>query len=71
MLLFRSEEHLEHWLDSGEHPRGERMTVARQWKLARDWFTGRDRPEWKKRSAAEAEAVFAGAGLTGDFWRLS
>jgi hypothetical protein len=71
MRLFRSEEHLERWLASGDHPRGERMPVAQQWQLAQTWFAGRDRPEWRKRSAPEAEAVFAGAGLTGDFWRLA
>lgn len=70
MLLFRSEEHLERWLASGDHPRGERMTIEQQWTLAQAWFAGRDRPEWRKRSAAEAEEVFASAGLIGDFWRL-
>jgi hypothetical protein len=71
MLLFRSEEHLDGWLASGEHPSGERMSVAQQWQLAQSWFAGRARPEWTKRSAAEASAVFASAGLTGDFWSLS
>jgi hypothetical protein len=27
-------------------------------------------PDWRRRSAAEAEALFAELGLTGDFWRL-
>ena len=70
MLLFRSEEHLSRWVASGDPPRGERMTLAQQWKLAQDWFTGRDRPEWHKRTPAEAEAIFRAAGLTSDFWRL-
>ena len=70
MLAFRSEEHLERWLDTGQ-PRGERMSIAQQWLLARTWFAGRDRPEWTKRTAAEAEALFADAGLTRDFWRLT
>jgi hypothetical protein len=70
MLLFRSEEHLEAWLASGEHPRGESMTVQQQWDLARLWFTGRDRPDWRKRSAPEANDVFRAAGLTGRFWTI-
>jgi hypothetical protein len=70
MLLFRSEEHLDRWLASGDHPRGERMSLEQQWALARSWFAGRDRPEWRKKSASEAEALFTAAGLTGDFWRL-
>jgi hypothetical protein len=71
MLLFRSEEHLERWLASGDHPRGERMTLEQQWILARTWFAGRNRPEWTKRTASEAEDVFRDAGLTREFWRLT
>ncbi len=71
MLLFRSEEHLEKWLGSGEHPRGESLTVEQQWDLARRWFEGRDSRAWRKRSATEAEAVFREAGLVSDFWSLS
>jgi hypothetical protein len=71
MLLFRSEEHLERRLTSGDVPDGARMSLEQQWILARTWFAGRDRPDWTKRSAEEAEAVFAAAGLTGDFWRLT
>lgn len=70
MLLFRSEEHLETWLASGAHPRGERMSTEKQWDLARSWFVGRDRPEWRKRSVEEVHEVFRASGLTGDFWRL-
>lgn len=71
MLLFRSEEHLDRWLADGTRPRGEAMPLDRQWRLARDWFRGRHLPEWRKRTAAEAEAVFRSAGLDGDFWRLT
>ena len=70
MLLFRSEEHLDRWLESPDNPSGERLTIAQQWELARLWFEGRDRAEWRKRSAPEAEAIFTGAGLSGDFWKL-
>ena len=71
MLLFRSEEHLRRWLEDPARPRGESLTLEQQWDLARHWFAGRHLPEWRKRSAAEAEAVFRGVGLTSDFWSLS
>jgi hypothetical protein len=71
MLLFRSGEHLRRWLSSGAGPAGESLNLEQQWHLAQDWFTGRDLPEWTKRSAEEAEAVFLRSGLTSDFWRLS
>ena len=70
MLLFRSEEHVERWLENGARPRGQVLSLAQQWDLARRWFRGRHLPEWRKRTAAEAEAVFASAGLSGDFWHL-
>ena len=70
MQIFRSEEHLERWLESPVHPRGESMTMDQQWDLARAWFAGRHRPEWEKRSVEQAHEVFRSAGLSGDFWRL-
>jgi hypothetical protein len=67
MLLFRSEEHLARWLDGG-HPSGGMMNIHQQWMLAQRWFSGRHRPEWRRRTPGEAEAVFAEVGLTGEFW---
>lgn len=69
MLLFRSEEHVERWVARGR-PRGATLTLEQQWRLARSWFAGRHLPEWRKRTASDAEEVFRSAGLTGDFWRL-
>lgn len=46
------------------------MTTEQLWRLADEWYHDRDDPSWRRRSAAEAEAVFAGIGLTGEFWRL-
>jgi hypothetical protein len=71
MLVFRSEEHLERWLEDPSNPRGERLTLETQWELARSWFSGRADPDWRKRSAGEAEAVFRSVGLTSSFWRLT
>ena len=71
MLVFRSEDHLERWLSDPSHPRGERMTLEQQWELAQKWFAGRHKPEWKKRTPEEAEAVLRSVGLTSEFWKLS
>ncbi len=70
MLLFRSEEHLGRWLADGTRPRGDTLALDRQWRLAQEWFRGRNLPEWRKRTAAEAEEVFRSVGLGGDFWRF-
>jgi hypothetical protein len=67
MLLFRSEEHVAR---SGK-PQGAFFTTEQLWRLADTWYRDRADPAWRRRTAEEAEEVFAGIGLTGDFWRLS
>lgn len=33
-------------------------------------YQDRADPSWRRRTAEEAEAIFAEIGLVGDFWRL-
>ncbi len=72
MLLFRSEEHLERWRRAWRQPRGATLTLDQAWRLAQAWY-GPDRrdPAWRRKTVAEAEALFASLGLTGAFWSLS
>lgn len=70
MLLFRSEEHVEAWSQRRGIPRGAVLTLEQQWELARTWYAGRADPGWRRRTPAEAQAVFASIGLTGPFWDL-
>lgn len=70
MLLFRSEEDIERWSGLRGTPRGEVMSVEQQWRLAIAWFANRLEPGFRRRTVDEAEAVFAGVGLTGPFWAL-
>ena len=46
------------------------MTPDQMWRLAHAWFTDKLKPDWRRHTVDEAEAVFASIGLTGDFWRL-
>jgi len=46
------------------------MTVGQAWRLADTWYRDRADPNWRWRTADEAERVFAGMGLLGEFWRL-
>ena len=71
MLLFRSEEHVERWRVAGGHPRGGLLTLDQLWSLARTWYRDRLDEGWRRRTAEEAEEVFGGLGLVGDFWRLT
>jgi hypothetical protein len=71
MLLFRSEEHVRNWYRERGIPTGATFDLDRQWQLARIWYAERLSPDWRRRTAEEAEAVFESVGLTGDFWRLT
>lgn len=46
------------------------MTAEQIWGLADLWYRDRADPGWRRKTAEEAEAVFASIGLTGEFWRL-
>ena len=41
------------------------------WALVQPWYADRMSDDWRGRSAAEAQAIIDGVGLTGDFWRLA
>ena len=71
MLLFRSEEHLERWRSERDLPLGATMSVEQQWRLARSWYSGRLDETWRRRTPEEAEEVFSGVGLSGEFWKLT
>ncbi len=71
MLLFRSEEHVRNWYRRQGMSLGAILTLEQQWELARIWYADRMSPDWRRRTPEEAEAVFGGLGLTGDFWRLT
>jgi hypothetical protein len=70
MRLFRSEEHVQRWSAATGIPTGAIFPVSSLWRLAQLWFHDRLSPAWRRRTVDEAHAVFAAAGLTGDFWRL-
>ena len=70
MLAFRSEEHVERWCEKRRLPKGAVFTLEQAWGLARAWYADKLSPDWKRATPEEAASVFAGIGLTGDFWRL-
>ncbi len=71
MLLFRSEQHVDHWCEQWNRPRGGILSLKQGWKLAQLWYSDRLEPNWRPKTAAEAESVFAQVGLVGEFWKLS
>jgi hypothetical protein len=70
MLLFRSEEHVDRWLERDGFQRGAILTPEQLWALARAWYRNRMAPDWRRRTPQEAQELFEKLGLTGPFWQL-
>jgi hypothetical protein len=47
------------------------ISLSTAWALAQAWYSDRLEPSWRRGTAAEAQAVFTGLGLTDPFWRLA
>lgn len=46
------------------------MTPDQAWRLAWGWFKDKLKPDWRRHTVEEAEALLADVGLAGEFWRL-
>ena len=71
MLLFRSEEHVDHWCRQWKLEEGALLSLEQAWRLALAWY-GPDRrePAWRRKTVEEIEALFEDLGLTSPFWNL-
>jgi hypothetical protein len=69
MNLFRSEEHIAHWL-GGRKP-GATMSVTKLSELAQAWWDDRLSPDWAPHTRDQNMAILERLGLTGDFWELA
>ena len=70
VLPFRNEDAIADWCERHRQPRGEAVPLRQVAHLARIWYGEHARPDWKKWSVAEAQTIFAQAGLTSKFWDL-
>jgi Alkylmercury lyase len=68
MLLFRSEEDVETWCDQTGRALGEVLRLEQVWALSKVWYHNRLSPEFRGRTAAEAEGIFTDLGLSSPFW---
>ena len=69
MNLFRSEEHLERWLEDREP--GGTMSAGNLCQLAYAWYGDRLDPDWQPHTVEQNKRILDDLGLTGEFWRLS
>ena len=67
---FRSEADAARWCHQHDLPHGASMSVPALWDFAKDWYGSYLSEPWRKRSPAEAAALFARHGLVGEFWQL-
>jgi len=68
MLLFRSEETVDHWCQAHRVPRRPLITLDQLWQLAVIWYANRLTAESRRPAADEMASVFAAVGLEGPFW---
>jgi hypothetical protein len=68
MNLFRSEEHIDRWLD-GRAP-GATIPVTKLSELAHAWWGDRLPPEWRPHTREQNQAILDRLGLKGEFWSL-
>jgi hypothetical protein len=70
MLLFRDARQVDEWSARHRIPRGDVQPVARVLELSKRWYGEHLRPDWTKKSVAEARALFAELGFTHPVWHL-
>jgi hypothetical protein len=68
MLLFRSEAHIDRWLD-GRSP-GATVPIAQLADLAAAWWADRLSPDWRPHTREQNQAILESVGFTGAFWDL-
>jgi hypothetical protein len=47
------------------------VSLQTAWALAVAWYTGRLELDWRRRTPAEAQALFTSLGMVGQFWRVT
>lgn len=70
MLLFRAEEHIDRWCRAHGLPRGATLTPEQGWRLAHGWYKDKLKPDWRRHTPEQTEALLAEVGLTGSFWNV-
>jgi hypothetical protein len=70
MTVFRSEAHVDIWLDATKRDKGAVVPLSTVWRLARAWYADPRDPNWRPRTREENQAVLTSVGLTGDFWQF-
>ena len=68
MLFFRSEEHIREWCRERGAPMRPTVSIEQLWAMATTWYATRLQEDSRRPQPDEIRGIFAGIGLTGDFW---
>jgi hypothetical protein len=70
VLPFRTRDDVPRWSRRHGLPSGVVVDLAQVHELARVWYGGHLRRDWRKHTAREAQDIFARVGLVGPHWEL-
>ena len=70
MSLFRSEEHVDRWLQRTNRSKGAVVSLQTVWRLANAWYVDPRWAAWRPRTRDESQWVLGSVGLNGEFWEL-
>jgi hypothetical protein len=68
MLFFRSEASVREWCAERAVAPRPLVRMDQLWTLATTWYATRLEDDSRRPAPAEMRGIFAGLGLTGDFW---
>ena len=70
MNLFRSEEHVERWLEQNGTEPGATITAGKLGELAQAWWHDRLAPDRQPHTREQNQAILDRLGLGDSFWEL-
>ena len=70
-LFFPSEMAVDSWCKQYGHPKGAILSIGTGMKLAKLWFGDFAAPNWRQKSAIDANATFEELGLDLKFWKVA
>ena len=68
MLFFRSEALVREWCSDQGYPLRPLVRMDQLWELATAWYSTRLQASSRRPQPEEMRQIFAGLGLSGDFW---
>ena len=59
---------MDRWCRAKDRARGEVLPMTAVWDLSKAWYDDRLSPDYRGRTTAQVQEIFAAHGLTSAFW---